>query len=152
MNPKNRTHRGTWCVCLCWLGYFKLYMLKRYRQFYFYFFDGHSYWFLQWLEQFTFLQVGNKVCCLPPPSPCPHQHLPFCVFWMMATLTRVRWNFGIVLVCITLVVRDVGKGGTTIRSSAHTTLAWSAAAGFSAAPVSRWAEKKPWTIRLTNLL
>jgi hypothetical protein len=41
-----------------------------------------------------------------PFSLHPHQHLVVVVFLMIATLIRVKWNFSVVLICISFVVRD----------------------------------------------
>jgi hypothetical protein len=41
-----------------------------------------------------------------PFSPHPCQHLFLVVFMMIATLTRVRWNLNVVLICIYFMARD----------------------------------------------
>jgi hypothetical protein len=41
-----------------------------------------------------------------PFSPHPHQHLLLLEFLMMAVLTGVRWNFSVVLIRISFMVRD----------------------------------------------
>jgi hypothetical protein len=41
-----------------------------------------------------------------PFSPHPCQHLLLVVFLMMAILTEVIWNLGVVLICISFIARD----------------------------------------------
>jgi hypothetical protein len=36
----------------------------------------------------------------------PRQHMLFMVFLMMAILTGVRWNLGVILICISFMDRD----------------------------------------------
>jgi hypothetical protein len=41
-----------------------------------------------------------------PFSPHPRQHLLLVVFLMIATLTGMRWNLSVVLICISFMARD----------------------------------------------
>jgi hypothetical protein len=41
-----------------------------------------------------------------PFSPLPYQHLLLVVFLMLATLTGVKWNLTVVLICIFIMARD----------------------------------------------
>ena len=42
-----------------------------------------------------------------PLSPQPRQHLLSSEFWNLANLTGVRWNLRVVLICISLMAKDV---------------------------------------------
>ena len=52
-----------------------------------------SYCFPQWLHHLTYAPQSTRV----PFPPCPHQHLLFVLFLMIALLTSLRCHFIVVL-------------------------------------------------------
>jgi hypothetical protein len=46
----------------------------------------------------------DSVGRVPSPPPHPHQHLLF--VWLIAILTRVRWNLNVILICFSFMVRN----------------------------------------------
>jgi hypothetical protein len=54
----------------------------------------------------TSLQSHQQWRSVPLP-PCSHQHLLSPEFLILAILTGVRWNLRVVLICISLMIKDV---------------------------------------------
>ena len=65
---------------------------------------------------FTNLQ-SHQQCRSVPLSPHPHQHLLSPKFLILAILTGMRWNFRVILICISLMIKDVDNAALLVRQS-----------------------------------
>lgn len=65
--------------------------------------EEELYWFPKRLYRFTLSAVVGE--CLPCPRPHKHE-LDYCTL-ILAILTDARWNPKVVLICISLVAKDV---------------------------------------------
>jgi len=76
-----------------------------------------------------------------PLSPHPRQHLLSPEFLILAILTGVRWNLRVVLICISLMIKDVGhffRCFSAIRYSSVENSLFSSVAHFPALLHSVW--------------